>query len=44
MQIDDTKALAGHLPISESALMNVRAIGQLEGPVLATRFARLAAA
>jgi len=34
MQIDDTKALAGRLPISESSLSNVRGMGQLEGPVL----------
>ncbi|MER8705169.1 GNAT family N-acetyltransferase [Mesorhizobium sp. M1088] len=44
MQIDDTKALAGHLPISESALMNVREIGQLQGPVLVTRPTQLVAA
>ncbi|RTM08830.1 MAG: GNAT family N-acetyltransferase [Hyphomicrobiales bacterium] len=44
MQIGDTKALGGHLPISESALMNVREMGQLQGPVLGTRFTHLAAA
>lgn len=44
MQIDDTKALAGHLPISESALNTVREMGQLEGPVLMARYAPLAAA
>lgn len=43
MQIDDTKALAGHLPITESALTSVREIGQIQGPVLATRSAQLAA-
>lgn len=43
MQIDDTKALAGHLPITESALTSVRQIGQIQGPVLATRSAQLAA-
>ncbi|RWQ78404.1 MAG: GNAT family N-acetyltransferase [Mesorhizobium sp.] len=44
MQIDDTKALAGHLPISESALMNVREMGQFQGPVLAARFTQPVAA
>lgn len=44
MRIDDTKALAGHLPISQSALVNVREMGQLQGPVLAARFTHLAAA
>lgn len=44
MQIGDTKALAGHLPISESALINVRGVGQLHGPVLATRSTKFAAA
>ncbi|MER8421086.1 acyl-homoserine-lactone synthase [Mesorhizobium sp. M1329] len=44
MQIDDTKALAGHLPISESALMIVREMGQIQGPVLAARFTHQAAA
>jgi N-acyl-L-homoserine lactone synthetase len=34
MQIDDTKALAGRLPITESSLSNVRGMGQLKGPVL----------
>ena len=43
MQIDDTKALAGHLPITESALMNVGEMGQIHGPVLAARSAQLAA-
>ncbi|RWL17948.1 MAG: GNAT family N-acetyltransferase [Mesorhizobium sp.] len=37
MQIDDTRALAGHLPITESALMNVREMGQLKGSVLTGR-------
>ena len=36
MQIDSTKALAGRLPISESAPLNVREMGQLKSPVLAT--------
>ncbi|MER9585366.1 acyl-homoserine-lactone synthase [Mesorhizobium sp. M0276] len=44
MQIGDTKALAGHLPISEAALMNVRETGQLQGPVLAARFTQRVAA
>ncbi|AGB43418.1 N-acyl-L-homoserine lactone synthetase [Mesorhizobium australicum WSM2073] len=44
MQIDDTKALAGHLPITESALMNVRETGQLQGAVLAARYTQLVAA
>lgn len=44
MQIDDTRALAGHLPITESALMHVREIGQIEGPVLAARVTQKAAA
>lgn len=44
IQIDDTKALAGHLPISESALMNVREMGQIQRPVLTTRSTHLAAA
>ena len=43
-QIDDTKALAGHLPISESALVSVREMGQLKGPVLAARFTQVLAA
>ncbi|TIM31636.1 MAG: GNAT family N-acetyltransferase [Mesorhizobium sp.] len=42
-QIDDTKALAGRLPISESALMIVREMGQIQGPVLAARYTHLAA-
>jgi hypothetical protein len=36
--------LAGHLPISESALMNVCEMGQIQGPVLAARFTQLVAA
>lgn len=44
MRIDETTALAGHLPISESALMNVREMGQLQGPVLAARFTKPVAA
>ncbi|WP_136616123.1 MULTISPECIES: acyl-homoserine-lactone synthase [Mesorhizobium] len=44
LQIDDTKALAGHLPISEPALMNVREMGQIRGSVLAARFTHQAAA
>ncbi|MER9026127.1 GNAT family N-acetyltransferase [Mesorhizobium sp. M0815] len=44
LQIDDTKALAGQLAISESALLSVRKIGQIQGPVLATRSIPLAAA
>jgi N-acyl-L-homoserine lactone synthetase len=44
MQIDDTKALAGHLPISESALMNLRETGQFRGSVLAARYTQLVAA
>lgn len=44
MQIDNTKALAGHLPISEEALSNVRAIGQLQRPVLVPRSAKERAA
>ncbi|MER9955243.1 GNAT family N-acetyltransferase [Mesorhizobium australicum] len=44
MQIDDTKALAGHLPISDTALNNVREMGHLQGPVLMFRDAPLAAA
>jgi N-acyl-L-homoserine lactone synthetase len=44
MQIDDTKALAGHLPITESALMNVREVGRLQGSVIAARFTKLVAA
>ncbi|MBZ9726324.1 GNAT family N-acetyltransferase [Mesorhizobium sp. CO1-1-11] len=44
MQIDDTKALAGHLPVSETALMNVRQMGQLHGAVLAARVTRPLAA
>jgi N-acyl-L-homoserine lactone synthetase len=36
MQIDDTKALAGRLPICETSLWNVRETGQLKDPVLAT--------
>ncbi|MET3579900.1 acyl homoserine lactone synthase [Mesorhizobium robiniae] len=42
--IGDTKALAGHLPISEPALNNVREMGQLQGPVLMVGHAPLAAA
>jgi len=34
MQIGDTKALAGRLPISESSLSTVRRAGQLSAPVL----------
>ncbi|RWB26521.1 MAG: GNAT family N-acetyltransferase [Mesorhizobium sp.] len=37
VQIDNTRALAGYLPISESALMNIREIGQLKGSVLTGR-------
>jgi N-acyl-L-homoserine lactone synthetase len=44
MHIDDTKALAGHLPISESALMNVRQMGQIQGSVLTARMAQSVAA
>ncbi|ESY62543.1 conjugal transfer protein TraI [Mesorhizobium sp. LNHC252B00] len=44
MQIGNTKALAGHLAISQAALMKVREIGQLEGPVLAGRFVQPEAA
>jgi N-acyl-L-homoserine lactone synthetase len=44
MQIDNTKALAGHLPISESALMNVREMGQIHGAVLAVRVTQPVAA
>lgn len=44
VQIGTTKALAGCLPISESALMNVREIGQFRGPVLMVRSTEMAAA
>lgn len=44
MQIDDTKALAGYLPISESVLMNVREMGQLQAPVLVARVTQPVAA
>jgi acyl homoserine lactone synthase len=44
MQVGDTKALAGHLAISESALLKVREMGQLEGRVLAARSAQMVAA
>ncbi|WP_095203478.1 acyl-homoserine-lactone synthase [Mesorhizobium carmichaelinearum] len=44
MQIDDTKALAGQLSISEAALMNVREMGEIRGPVLAARFTHKVAA
>lgn len=37
MQIDNTRALAGHLPISDEALSNVREVGQLQQPVLVAR-------
>lgn len=44
MQIDETKALAGHLPITGSSLLNVLETGQLQGPVLGARFTQLVAA
>lgn len=39
MRIGKTKALADRLPISESAQVAVREVGQLQGLVLATRSA-----
>ena len=44
MQIGSTKALAGQLPISQSALSTVRQNGQLTEPVVAARNARSVAA
>ncbi|MER9002638.1 GNAT family N-acetyltransferase [Mesorhizobium sp. M0862] len=44
MQIGDTRALAGRLAISQAALMSVREIGQIEGPVLTARTVRPEAA
>jgi len=44
MQIGSTKAVAGCLPVSELALMRIREIGLLEGPVLEVRSIRAVAA
>jgi len=44
MQIDDTKALAGRLPISEEALSSVREMGQLRRPVFVPRLMKERAA
>jgi len=44
MQIDNTKALAGRLPISETALSNVREMGRLQSSVLASRSVKATAA
>ncbi|MES0110104.1 acyl-homoserine-lactone synthase [Mesorhizobium sp. M0013] len=44
MQIGETKALAGRLAISQAALMTVREIGELEGPVIAPRLVQPQAA